>query len=1103
LPAGIDSRFSIKDGVRFQAELQARAVDPGVVFEDFPGSLDVQATIAGSVTNEQFTADLTIDTIEGLLKSHPLQMSGNARLKEGYLEIPELAVKSGESLLIVTGRIDGEYDLSYSLAVPDLAALDSRGAGEIRLEGNIMGDLLRPRIEAALTGEHIAVNDFSVSSVEAELVLVASTDGNISADARLDARLKGVSLQDRLLDRVEINITGGPDSHRIELKALQDTMSLFAAVDGSLVEKSWHGKVDTLNFSHPQKGKIGLVDQARIVAGPDRVTLDTLCLSHDAAMMCLQGGLEESQWQAEVSLKGVDPGYFFASRSGRIDAQLSGYGDLSSSTHHIEIADFSGVLQDKPVGGVGSVEIDGESIAVNGLNLQYGDALLKADGTIDKDEYDLHFTAEVPDLQELMPELEGRLALSGGLSGDRRMPVLQLDFAGHDGKMADFSFAAIKGQVAVDLHHDGIIDVKIQGKNIESSKLEIMEASLEAVGTTAAHTFEIRAVTNLGSGVARGRGGYDSSWKGGVETARFTLEEYGDWSLTQTALIEIGKEKYHVKDLCLQGERADLCLSGSMEEKAWSIQSSTTALPLSLLNDFGLIDFPVQGEMQATLVGEGEQGKITRLDGSLKIPELLFTDDGPNGGLTYTFSENRLDTEIRDDSLFIDLHSNFENSGEVTGQLNIKNFSGDTAALVTLPLDGRLDFYSDDLSFVTIMSNSRILPSGNLQGNLELNGTLKNPKIQGEIDLEQGEIHLTDLGITLKEVSAKITSERESIIAVVTAQSGPGNVRAEGELSFAPDKRWKLTSQVSGTNVEIMATKSYVIQASPDVRLNLSEEGNIVSGKLDIPYARITPGGSSGVVTASSDVVVVDLPEKKPRSDNLFVIDLDLILGDDVHIDAYGLKSRLEGGIDLHDAPGRILSASGELVVKEGEFSFYSVELDIVRGRLLFSGESVDNPGVDFRARRKVEKNVVGVVVSGTAQDPEFQLFSDPAMEESNILAYLLVGKSMYASTDNDQSLVGAAATALGIRGVNTITGKLDKYVPVDEIYLDGSTGSEDMSIVVGKNITEDLFIGYDHNFFDSSGEFKVRYNLGKNFSLETRSSANSTSGDFLYSIEK
>jgi len=1100
--ADLVSRFSVKDGVEFHAELQAKDLDPAVMLPDLPGMLDGKVIADGAFSDGLFTADIDISTIEGRLKSYPLHISGNAHIDGSTLDISELAVVSGASRLEVAGLIDSEYQLAYNLTVPDMAAFFSEGAGAAQLKGEITGDLSRPRIAADLLGKNIAVDDFSVAALKADITADISAEAAGESMIDASAQLKGVGRQDQRLEEVSLDIAGNLDTHHIELHLLQDAISLSLAAEGSLQENIWEGVIRTFDVMHPQEGRIRLVDQAHLAMGPGKITLDGLCLSHDAALMCLQGGLLDNQWRAKAELRDIDPGYFLEQWTGKINAQIAGHGDLSQpSSHRFEIENLSGVLKGLPLNGTGSMEIQGESIVVRGLDLRYGDAFAVADGTISREGYDLHFSAEVPDFQTFMADLQGRLGFSGKLSGTREAPQLQFELTARDGQMDTFSFAALKSYVSVDLHENGEIEVDIQGDAIKNNELEISEASLQAAGTTADHTFEIRAMTGLGNGRLQGSGSYDSSWKGILESARFTMADYGDWSLDKNALVEIGKEKSGVEDFCLQADQAGFCLNGSVREEIWSVQAVTDGLPLALLNDFGITGFPVQGEMLADILAEGHGGRISRLEGTVSVPELLLAADGRDDGLTYIFSDNRIDAQMTEDSLSIALSSDFEESGILEGYLNIHGF--DLAVLATTPLDGELEFHFADLSFITLLSNSRIIPTGSLQGKLDFNGTFEDPKVQGNIDLDQGVIQVADMGITLEEVSVEVSSAWGNAEFLLTAQSGPGVMQGEGRVSFAPEQGWKLTSHFSGTDFEVMATDEYVIRASPDIQLNLGEGGNTLSGDVNIPYGRITLEGSKGEVTPSEDVVIVDKTEEEQQIRSPFSTDLTISLGDDVRIDAYGLQSRLAGTIELVDVPGRILSAFGELEVEDGQFAFYSVELDITRGRLLFSGESVDNPGLDFRAHRKVEEMVVGVMVGGTANDPEFQLFSDPAMEESNILAYLLVGRAMYASTDNDQSLIGAAATALGIRGVNTITNTLGKYVPVDEVYLDGSTGSQDMSIVVGKNLTDDLFVGYDHNFFDSSGEFKVRYDLGKNFSIETRSSAESSSGDILYSIEK
>jgi translocation and assembly module TamB len=73
----------------------------------------------------------------------------------------------------------------------------------------------------------------------------------------------------------------------------------------------------------------------------------------------------------------------------------------------------------------------------------------------------------------------------------------------------------------------------------------------------------------------------------------------------------------------------------------------------------------------------------------------------------------------------------------------------------------------------------------------------------------------------------------------------------------------------------------------------------------------------------------------------------------------------------------------------------------------------------------------------------------------------------------------------------------------IDDLHLEGSSRKEDVSLVVGKRITEDLYIGYDMNMFSRLGQFRVRYDLSRGFYVETRSSSESTGADIIYTFKK
>jgi translocation and assembly module TamB len=146
---------------------------------------------------------------------------------------------------------------------------------------------------------------------------------------------------------------------------------------------------------------------------------------------------------------------------------------------------------------------------------------------------------------------------------------------------------------------------------------------------------------------------------------------------------------------------------------------------------------------------------------------------------------------------------------------------------------------------------------------------------------------------------------------------------------------------------------------------------------------------------------------------------------------------------------------------------------------------------------------VVGVDVNGLVQDLKFHLFSDPFMEDADILSHLLIGRSTSGSSEAESNLLEATAVALGVTGGAEIGKGLGSILSVDDLHLEGSGEKEDMSLVVGKRITNKLYFGYDMNMFSQLGVFRVRYGLAHGFSVETQTSTEATGTDLLYTFER
>ncbi|MGW8193378.1 MAG: translocation/assembly module TamB domain-containing protein, partial [Desulforhopalus sp.] len=343
-----------------------------------------------------------------------------------------------------------------------------------------------------------------------------------------------------------------------------------------------------------------------------------------------------------------------------------------------------------------------------------------------------------------------------------------------------------------------------------------------------------------------------------------------------------------------------------------------------------------------------------------------------------------------------------------------------------------------------------------------------------------------------------------------TADSGPGRLLATGSVVYQQGQI-EGNVQLRGSDFLLVNLPEYVIRVTPDVSFLFSGEKGIIEGKVEVPYGMITPEEMVDSVTVSEDVVFVDESGQEVEAKGWpFGLDLEVILGDEVRIDGYGLTGRLGGRLKVGTSKDNLLIGRGQLRLIDGVFSLYGRTFDIKRGRVLFNGGPIENPGLDVRAQVEVSDQqtmgsgyTVGVDISGLAENPRFSLFSTPYMNDKEILSLMVFGKSLAGSSEEESNMLQTVASSLGLKGVSDLAKGLGNLLPVDDLHLEGSGQKEDVSLVVGKRIFEDFYVGYDMNMFSQTGQFRIHYDLTRGFSVETRSSSESTGADLFYSFER
>lgn len=398
--------------------------------------------------------------------------------------------------------------------------------------------------------------------------------------------------------------------------------------------------------------------------------------------------------------------------------------------------------------------------------------------------------------------------------------------------------------------------------------------------------------------------------------------------------------------------------------------------------------------------------------------------------------------------------------------------------------------------------------TGNLHADLSLSGTFSQPQVIGDIILRNGAANLPRLGLDLSGIEVQLSSAQSGDINLVSqVQSGDGRLSIVSDLRGLGTSDWTLTGFVNGNNVKVVSLSQLKATVSPDIKINANRELLELSGSATIPWARTNFKNLPESATAvSPDVVVIDEESTQGDGESKIKIhtNLDILLGNDVQFNGFGLESKLNGKINLLKEAQRQFFTSGFVSVVEGTYKAYGQTLTIERGRLLFQGP-YENPGIEIRASRIIrddDNTTVGLDISGTLQRPKATVFSSESMSDSQAMMMLLTGKPIKDASQADASLLVSAMSGLGSDAGGGLTSGITRFFGVDELEIKSDQGFDQSELWVGKYLTPRLLVRYVVGIFDQAFGFGVEYQLTDRLRLEAESS-DTQSIDVVYKIER
>ncbi len=839
----------------------------------------------------------------------------------------------------------------------------------------------------------------------------------------------------------------------------------------------------------------------------------------------LEGNLQlagQVQWQPEItwdlnlSTQTINPAVQWPeSPPASINSHISTQGKLQDNQPiaKINLKQLQGSFNHYPIKGQANIQLKPKQhLTINPLKLSIGDALLSAQGNMDK-KLNLDWQLQLPNIQSLYPPAQGSIQAKGRLQGKQQQPILDFDLEAKQLQYQEIQISQLTSNASLDSSDQKPSKLTLNITELNLPQHPPTEITLNTQGYLTQHQIDLSVQQQKNQLQLQLLGSYQLAkqyWQGKIQQLSINNPIAGLWQLQQASPLRLQLQPPQVQldNLCLQREKtATLCSQaqwqGDTQQAKLGVELQQ--FPLAWIQAYLPPDLNIKGDIGLNLNARYQDNipyadlKIIPSAGTINWQfaeeDKTIEYSYQQGLITAKLDQHQLQADVKLPLIKQDvIHAQFQSSSKL--------IQGDKA----VPIQGQLQLSLKQLELVPILVPDIEKFAGEIIGDLKLNGSFANPKITGELAFQQGIIVLPIAGLELNPINAKIIANKDQSLAIsASAKSGQGDINMTGKVKLDPKQQFPTRLSIKGERFKAVDLPEYMAEISPKLTINVGKTID-VKGKIKIPAARIEPKTlPKSVEQVSKDEMII-----KDNQDAETTIDapshlnanIRIILGDYIRVKAFGFKGELLGQIKVQQQGHHAPKANGELQIKTdpvAQFKAYGQDLTIRRGRVYFSGP-VNYAGLDMEAVRVSESVTAGVRVSGTTQNPKLTLFSEPHLEQSDILSYLLTGRSFSQLSSKEGSAVNSAAYGAQSFVANMVANRYASKLGIDTVDMEGSQASS--MLVLGKYLTPKLYISYGLGLFSSNQLVRLRYDFSKRWAVRLENGVENSGIDLLHIME-
>ena len=871
----------------------------------------------------------------------------------------------------------------------------------------------------------------------------------------------------------------------------------------------------TLSFRTAVKGQgVPPADITIDAKGNERqVSLDKLtvaALEGKTELTALLDWQQAISWRGELALRGINTAKVAPDWPSKLDGLIKTNGSLYGGTWQMNVPEvkITGNVKQNKVNVDGSLR--GNSYmqwTIPGLHVALGNNTADVKGELGVKDLNLDANIDAPKLDNMLPGLGGTAKGLVKIRGTVEAPQLLADITARGLRWQALSIAQVRvdGDVNSTDQIAGNLDVRVE--RIVQPGVNIGLVHLAAKGNEKQHALQLQIQGEPVSGQLALSGSFDRKeerWKGALSNTRFQTP-VGPWSINRDIALDYRnlEQKISIGPHCWVNPNAELCVPQTIDAgAAGHAIVNLNRFDLAMLKPF----MPEATQASGVFSGNADVTWDTTKEG---LPQGKVTLSGRNVKVTQIVNDAPLPVAFDTLNLNADLHNNraelgwlirLTNNGQLDGQVQVTDPQG------RRNLGGNVNIRNFSLAMINPIFSRGEKADGKLNANLRLGGNVQSPLLYGQMQLNGIDVDGNFMPFDMQPSQITMNFNGASSTLQGDIRTQQGQISLDGDADWRQIDNWRARIAAKGSRVRITVPPMVRLDVSPDVEFKATPSLFTLDGNVDIPWARIVvkdvPESAVGV---SRDEVMLNSnlqPEKTQSASIPINSNLNIHVGNNVRLDAFGLKARLTGDLKVaQDKQG--LGLNGQINIPEGRFHAYGQDLIVRKGELLFSGPP-DQPLLNIEAIRNPDSTendvIAGVRVTGSADQPKAEVFSDPAMSQQEALSYLVRGQGL-DSGQSDSAAMTSMLIGMGVAQSGQVVGKIGETFGVSNLALDTQGVGDSSQVVVSGYVLPGLQVKYGVGIFDSLATLTLRYRLMPKLYLEAVSGIDQAL-DLLYQFE-